>query len=186
MRRKFHVKRKRPVRWFAASGGYLGNDSTYTLSSSSFTPVFGLLAIHPRQTAPGADLVTLAERQTIERIRGQIVCYGNADTPMMASFGIRVVELLPTGAPQAYSPGEPEEAADHWMWLHHTLVPNTASQGTSYLSANVIDVDVKTKRVLNENEALVIYMVSQVTFPNETNGDVYAHPHLRILVSKPA
>lgn len=186
MRRRMHVRRaKRPVRWFSSTQGYLGNDSAYTVSSSSFTPTFGLLAIHPRQTAPGADLVTLAERQTIERIRGQIVYYGSADQKMIISMGIRVVELLPSGAPQPYSPREPEEAADKWMWLHHALVPNIASQGTSYIDSRV-DVDIRTKRVLNENEACVLYLASSVTFPDELNGDVFVHPFLRMLVSRPA
>lgn len=187
-RRRFssHSK-KRAVRWFASEQTFMKRGTDYTIQTNALTPVTAILAMHARQTPATPELVELVERDTVERIRGDIVIYGDIDTACVAGLGIRVQDLLPNGTVQGYSPMDPQEGADSWMWLWHGLVAPQNAPATQFQSVTShIDVDIKSRRVLRENQALVLHMWGDVVFPDEDTAAYHIHPYLRTLVSKPA
>lgn len=201
-KRHFSRRPKRPMAWFASNQAYIDGGTTLSLSVGSL-PNFEILAMHQRNAAQTPELVEQIQRHTIETIRGEILVYGQLDagetaTPNSLTIyhaGMRVVELLPDGTPPVYSPTASNEADDDWMWLCHRLVPpfiptfatlTAVTAVTGYPVLDPIEVHIKSKRKLLDNEALVIYEVATQTFPREDQGTIHIHKYLRTLVSRPA
>lgn len=196
MRRR-HFRSKKPVvRWFANELTYVDSGVAVPVSTASFAAQFAAIATHPRQSPALASNITLNERHTIETIRGQIITYGaqNVDpdesNACILHMGIKVTELDPSGAPINWNPGAPPQASDDWMWLSHSLVPALTQANVApnvYMGAYAPDihVHVQTKRVMKDNEALVLYMSASKTQPDLADNVIWVHPYLRCLVRFP-
>lgn len=185
-RRSFRAKKK-AVRWFTSNISFMDAGAVRSISSASLVPDFAILAMHQRQTLMTPELVEVNERHTIETIRGDICLNGSSDANLIFHVGIRVVDLLPTGVPQTYSPTTSNEADDNWMFLRHIWVP-IGSLGSVGLPSSNIEVHVKSKRRLLPNQALVMYAQSTKTFLDgaiQADGIISFYPYLRTLVSKP-
>lgn len=179
-------KKKKPVRWFSSDVTYMANHNVLTTSSLA-GPQVHIMAMHQKAALQTPELVENIERHTIEAVRGQILVNGSSDANLNVHLGIRVVDLLPTGVPQAYDPQDPTESDEQWMWLHHVYVP-IGSLGSVGLSTNTIDVRVKSKRVLRTDQALCLFVSVSNTFLDGTeqaSGAVALYPYLRTLVSRP-
>lgn len=186
-RRHRSFRAKKPVRWFVADGTYMAKNNWRDIASSSLVPDVAILALHQRATLATPELVQQNERHTIEAVRGEILMNGSSDANLNLHMGIRVVDLLPTGVPQAYDPQDPDESGDSWMWLKHVYVP-LGSLGSVGLSTNNVEVHIKSKRKLLPNQALVLYSTASQTSLDsmvQSNGTVTIYPYLRTLVSRP-
>lgn len=185
-KRRFSRKKK-TVRWFTSNISWMDRGTVRTIGSGSLVPDFAILAMHERQTLMTPELVELNERHTIEAIRGDICLNGSSEANLIFHVGIRVVDLLPTGVPQTYSPQSSNEADDSWMYLRHVYVP-IGSLGAMGLSSNNFEVHVKSKRIMRANQALVMYAEASKTFldgSEQADGNISFYPYLRTLVSKP-
>jgi len=184
--RRSFSKRKRITRWFASDQTYNDPGASTLVGPGILTQI---LAIHERTILQLPNLVQVNERHTIDAIRGQIVAYGSdPDSPGVLHMGILVVELDPTGIPVAFSPVDSAEAGKSWMWLHHMVTPPQVSQGTTWLSTSTVNVHIKSKRVLRENQALVLMSWQTAVFSAgvaTTLGNAQIQPYLRTLVSRP-
>lgn len=203
MRSKRHFSRraKKPVRWFVSNQTYVDALTDLTLNSAALIPTASILAQHQRSAVMTPELVEQLQRHTIETIRGEILVHGDdilePDHSVLLIYhaGVRVVELLPNGAPQLYDPSVSNEADDNWMWLHHRLVPPnpgdwsraaTGSQPVHPMPGGPIEVHIQSKRRMTDNEALVLYERCTTTAPEFAQGTViHRYAYLRTLVSHP-
>jgi len=188
--RRFHSKRaKRPVRWFANPQTFMDKDDVIGPVTGSINPFFRILAMHTRETSTaGPDLVERMQRQTIMAIRGTLIVAPSAvDTECIARLGIRVAQLDENGVPNLLSPALPQDANVDWMWLEHLFVPSKVGQATNYYSAMHIPIHIKTRRVLKDQEALILQADMAVAFPDEDfNGSYFLYSYLRTLVADAA
>lgn len=198
MKRRFRgrFRPKKRVRWFSNATGYVDRTVSLPLSTAAIIPAVTILAIHKRDAVATADLIENVQQHTIEAIRGEILMTGGFNLDPDASFaalyhgGIRVVDLDPSGAPPFYSPTSPTEADDTWMALWHRVVPpNFGVNGTlpqcTLLDNNCIEVHVKSKRVMKDNQALVLYEQATAVAGADVDMTINVYHYLRTLVSHP-
>lgn len=200
--RKRHFSRrshKKPVRWFTDVDGYHGPSAGVLLNPAALVPTASILALHERSAANTANLIAEIQRHTIDTIRGEILLVGGTnlapDTngPVLWHGGIRVVELLPNGTPQLYDPSATEESDDNWMGLWHRIVnpcvevlfDPAALAYVTPLDQQLVDVHVKSKRVMRDNEALVLYERATTPIGFGQSAAIGSHHYLRTLVSQP-
>lgn len=195
-RRAFSRRAKKMVRWFSNATTYNDRATWISLSDAAILPSVSILAIHKRDAVATSDLIENVQRHTIEAIRGELLLVGGFNLDPDASFttcyhaGIRVVDLDGTGAPPFYSPVQPTEADDAWMWLYHTLVPPNFGYRPGVPVAPItehqtVHVHVKSKRVMKDNQALVLYEQASPTQGADSDMTMTSGRWLRTLVSHP-
>lgn len=199
-RRHFGRRAKKPVRWFVSSASYMDPGTDLSLQTNALVPTATLMALHQRNAVATPELIEQVQRHTLETIRGTILVHGDnnlePDFSSVALYhaGIRVVELLPDGTPPVYDPATSNEADDAWMWLFHELVAplppnlNIAIATTYGLTLPPrVEVHVASKRIMRDNEALVLYERATPSAPSFSlfNQTVHRYAYLRTLVSHP-
>lgn len=185
MRRRFHAKRKRVVRWFCSSDAYLVRGTAgFVVTNTPGDLGQATLALHARNASPTPDLVERDQRHTLDAIRGQILLRCDpalSDADAMVHLGIGVVDVTASLGGDKKDPGDPADAPWNWMWLHHTMCPRSSAPDNFWQPS--IDVHVKTRRVMKDNEALVLFMSVDAVPGTLDPTAVAIVPYLRLLVS---
>jgi len=190
MRKKsFSRRAKKPVRWFASNAAYVSPNTSFTLASGSGIGATAKLAEHVRSINLPGDL-SFAERHTVMAVRGTIIVNGGAEAPVNLSMGIIVREIDATGAVASVLPNSDPDAAEGWLWLWHGQIRQyVAGVNGIYCEPSNIQVNIKTKRVLRDNQALVLVMYADRPFINalqQVASNCTIYPYLRTLISRSA
>jgi len=172
---------KTPVAWHVCGSAEPGfnlesfSPTVFTLGGGGIS-THGLLAAARTSDASMIAGINGNERMRVERIRGEIHLHANA-ADSTVGYGIVVVnQVTGGGSYDVFDPQSGTDAAMPWLWLSHRFV-RTASVGGP--NNYVIPVDVKSRRILRPDQALVL-MASVVSIA----GNVEYTVNLRTLYSK--
>lgn len=183
--RRFHRRKKKVVRWFSSNEGYLVRGTAgFVISNTPGDIAQATLAVHARNASPTPDLLERDQRHTLEAVRGTIVVGAPpdlTDADCLLHLGLAVVDVTTTVGGDKHDPGDPADAPFGWMWLWHGLVPRMATP-QNFWQPN-IDVHVKTKRVMRDNEALVLFGTCDAQPGSADPAACFFAPYLRLLVS---
>lgn len=173
-----------PKQWVSSPNGY-GSVGTIGASSGIVTAVLA-----------GADGVAasfnppIIQRFTVLRIRGEVIwapLTGATGDVYVLGAGIMLTKIADTGQAN-YDPTSQPDAGSPWLWLRHLTVcigsTNNATLG-GMADQWSFDIDVKSKRVVKENERLVIF-TKVLSVTGGGLGTFSQIDYLRTLISKVA
>lgn len=182
-------RRKLMVDW---TSNVLSYNTSYTIAYlGSLATTFVLPDI-----APGTTNSPQVSRFTVQRIVGEILVSVNGATlPAVGNFysigtGIYHSGLQGTN-PLALDPLDVGHADASWMWLRHDIIGYTYAvhaDFTTDVGLTVpyirIPVDIKSKRVLRGQDAIVLAMNWRQPAGADPTASVTWLPYLRILLSR--
>lgn len=202
MRRRFsrgfrRGAKRRPTQWVAGEGYASGVVQLVTGPTQSS---FLMLAANAGAGAAVNYNPPEIERFTLERIRGQVLItvdsVPNSGAVFACSIGIiklpstSAASIIPDDIP---SPSSRAEAGRDWLWLHHwalnadTPIGVNGEVQTLATMPGLVDVDIKSKRVFREQDALILTCTTSTTNTNGGSGaELHVDFFLRSLISRVA
>ena len=170
---------KRPMQWVANAASYVADTPIATVSGTTASAILV-------STVGGASAPPSIDRFTVERIRGNlswvVLPSANAQTAHV-SAGILKVTSDAAGTVVLPNPNTAADGETPWLWLRHCSFNNGAADTYIEPGAQLSwEVDVRTKRVMRDNEQLLLVFVANFT----AGMTVSAVPYLRTLISRVA
>lgn len=190
-RRRFTrtTRRKRPTQWVSSTNGYGVNTPALTIGG----PPVGIELLGATAAAASFD-PPIIQRFTLERIRGEAFWQVEpanflANDYFVVGAGIVVVTTNVAGTTVLPDPLSQADSGTPWLWIRHWKVFAFGAGATGDNSANQLlegnYVDVKSKRVIRENQQLVL--VWNVTRKKGLSTPAfYVSAWLRSLISRVA
>lgn len=194
-------RRKKPMQWVASLPGY-GQSQSIVIPGAALIPIE--LAGATSVAGTGFD-PPLIQRYTVERIMGDLCVnmISNAQDNFLAVLHLGVivcdvgVVTSVTGLPD---PGNQLFAGNSWLWLKHICLPVpqiTNSSGLPSPSDQPVtdmsrtstwrpSVDIKVKRVLRENQVLLLMASLGFAAGGGSAINMLLLPYLRSLISRVA
>lgn len=191
-RRGFSRRRRAPMQWYATTTGYnpLGiapNGGFFTGTAGRYPAQLVATLIDTSEAAiPSPPAI---DRMTLLCIRGQLnyfvtIAAGGASRFTNIAFGIALLTTNSAGTLVLPDPSDARDAGQDWLFLDHrqfqteNIVANTVP-----VQLGNVDVFVKSKRVIREDQKLVCVAAASATAAADS---FQVGPALRCLISRVA